>query len=116
MLILTQLKCVVHHDISHTLHIAEYNQTKITLSCDQSDHSQFIIQISYSHFKINPQDLSCSQYQHEACYPTIEQSIIFSNNNGNENLKIHINFTYSKQFNKVQVTFDIKETYLSKHT
>ena len=37
-------------------------------------------------------------------------------NNGNGNLKIHINFTYSKQFKKVQVTFDIKETYLSKHT
>ena len=37
-------------------------------------------------------------------------------NNDNENLKIHIQFTYSKQFNKVQVTFNIKETYLSKHT
>ena len=55
MLTLTQLQCVVHHDICHTLQIVEYNQTKITLSCDQSDHSQFIIQISYSQFKINPQ-------------------------------------------------------------
>ena len=71
----------------HTLHIAEYNQTKITLSCDQSDHSQFIIQVSYSQFKINPQDLSCSQYQHEACYLTIRTINHIQYNNDNENLK-----------------------------
>ena len=85
MLTLTQLQCVDHHDICHTLHIAEYNQTKITLSCDQSDHSQFIIQTSYSHFKINPEDLSCSQFQHKACYPTIETINHIQYNNGNEN-------------------------------
>ena len=87
MFTLTQLQCVVHHNICHTLQIVEYNQTKITLSCDQSDYSQFIIQTSYSQFKIKPQVLSCSQYQHETCYPTIEAINHIQYNNDNENKK-----------------------------
>ena len=107
MLTLTQLQCVVHHDICHTLQIVEYNQTKITLLCDQSDHSQFIIQISYSHFKINPQDLSCSQFQHEACYPTIETINHIQYNNGNENKKFTSTLQKITQqaIQKVQMTF-----------
>ena len=83
MLILTQLQCAVHHDICHTLQIVEYNQTK--LHCHVTNQiSLFIIQSRYSHYIINPQDLSCSQYQHEACYPKIELINHIQYNNGNE--------------------------------
>ena len=99
------------HDICHTLQIVEYNQTKIILSCDQSDHSQFIIQTSYSQFNINPQDLSCSQYQHEACYPKIKTIKHIQYNNDNENKKFTSTLQKITQqtIQKVQVTLNIKK-------
>ena len=52
--------------------VEEFNQIKIILSCGYLCHSPIIIQARYSLFKTNQQVHTCSLFQQETCYPTIE--------------------------------------------
>ena len=61
--------------------VEEFNQIKIILSCDYLCHSLIIVQARYSLFKTNQQVHTCSLFQHETCYPTIESNNHIQYNN-----------------------------------
>ena len=52
--------------------VEEFNQNIIVLSYDNLWHSLIIVQARYSLFKTIQQVHTCSLFQHETCYPTIE--------------------------------------------